>query len=274
EEEEKHIASADSTAVIPIVELVSSPEKNVRKRMRRAKMYETSLKGQSLPGTLPPEFANLLYLQNIDLTYNFLSGTIPVEWGSMEQATHISLIGNRITGSIPKELGNIRTLTYLFYSIFNRTVEDNLMSGVIPWELGNLASIEFLFLNSNYFTGELPASFANLTNVKQLRIQASGLEGPIPSTITLLSTLSDLRISDLKGPDTLCPPFSNKTSIEYLILRSCNLIGQLPESLASKSLKLVLVFLPFPQVFHVMNEISCYEISWTTIFISLVGNMM
>nr|GEY96266.1 probable leucine-rich repeat receptor-like serine/threonine-protein kinase At3g14840 [Tanacetum cinerariifolium] len=153
-------------------------------------------------------------------------------------------------------VGNIRTLTIL-------TVEDNLMSGVIPWELGNLASIEFLFLNSNYFTGELPASFANLTNVKQfrigsnkfsgkipdyigkwknltsLRIQASGLEGPIPSTITLLSTLLDLRISDLKGPDTLCPPFSNKTSIEYLILRSCNLIGQLPESFASKSLKLV-----------------------------------
>lgn len=215
-----------------------------------------SLKGQNLQGTLPKEFANLLYLQNIDLTYNFLNGTIPPEWGSMKLVRTICLIGNRITGSIPKEVGNISTLTYL-------TVEDNLMYGAIPEELGNLASMEVLFLNSNYFTGELPASFGNLTNMKQfrigsnnfsgkipdyigkwknltkLRIQASGLEGPIPSTITLLTNLSDLRISDLKGPDTLCPPFSNKTSFKYLILRSCNLIGQLPRSLAPGSLNLV-----------------------------------
>ncbi|KAJ9560727.1 hypothetical protein OSB04_005887 [Centaurea solstitialis] len=91
--------------------------------------------------------------------------------------------------------------------LFIRTVEDNLMSGRIPEELGNMSSIERLFLNGNYFTGELPPSFANLIN------------------------LTDLRISDLRGPDAPFPSFTQ--SFKYLILRSCNLIGELPENISS-----------------------------------------
>nr|XP_043618688.1 probable leucine-rich repeat receptor-like serine/threonine-protein kinase At3g14840 [Erigeron canadensis] len=212
-------------------------------------VFSVGLKGQSLQGILPPEFANLPYLQNLDLTRNYLNGTIPPEWGSMQQILEISLLANRISGSIPKELGNLNTLTTL-------DVRGNLMSGIIPAELGNLAKIEKLFLNSNYFTGELPASFSKLITMKEfqisanrlsgkipafigdwpslqsLRIQASGLEGPIPSSITLSESLTKLRISDLRGPDTLCPPIRNATPFEDLILRSCNLIGTLPKSLA------------------------------------------
>ncbi|KAI3769370.1 hypothetical protein L6452_00471 [Arctium lappa] len=215
-----------------------------------------SLKGQSLQGTLPPEFGKLRYLQNLDLTRNFLSGNIPPEWGSMEQILNISLLANRLNGSIPKEIGNLTTLTTF-------TVEDNLLSGRIPEELGNLSRIERLFLNSNYFTGEVPPSFANLitlkefrigdnnfsgkipnfiggwTRLQKLRIQASGLEGPIPPSITRLATLSDLRISDLRGPDALFPPFTNQ-SFDNLILRSCNLIGQIPNSLGSLAIDDVL----------------------------------
>ncbi|PKI54265.1 hypothetical protein CRG98_025325 [Punica granatum] len=39
--------------------------------------------GQSLQGTLPPDFVRLPYLQNLDLTRNYLDGTIPSEWSSM-----------------------------------------------------------------------------------------------------------------------------------------------------------------------------------------------
>ncbi|KAI7725901.1 hypothetical protein M8C21_007917 [Ambrosia artemisiifolia] len=138
-----------------------------------------------------------------------------------------------------------------------------MMSGIITEELGDLSSIERLFLNSNFFMGELPASFAKLTTMKEfrigannfsgkipdfigqwtslqsLRIQASGMEGPIPSSITLLQNLTDLRISDLRGPDSLCPPFSNTTLFRNLILRSCNLIGRLPEYLAPQNLNVL-----------------------------------
>ncbi|KAL4312993.1 hypothetical protein GQ457_01G003560 [Hibiscus cannabinus] len=205
------------------------------------------LKAQSLQGSLPKDLAKFPFLQEIDLTRNFLNGTIPPEWGSM-QLVNISLLGNRLTGSIPKELGNISTLTSL-------TTEFNQLSGPLPPELGNLPAIERMLLSSNNFTGELPETFANLTTLKDFRIsdnhftgkipsfiqnwtkleklviQASGLMGPIPSQIGALEKLTDLRISDLDGTDATFPPISSMKKLKILILRSCNLIGELPGSL-------------------------------------------
>ncbi|EOY13461.1 Leucine-rich repeat transmembrane protein kinase, putative [Theobroma cacao] len=92
------------------------------------------LKAQNLSGTLPPELVRLPFLQEIDLSRNYLNGTIPPKWGSM-QLVNISLLGNRLTGPIPKELANISTLTIL-------VVEENQLSGTLPAELGHLPSIE------------------------------------------------------------------------------------------------------------------------------------
>ncbi|GLT50958.1 hypothetical protein SLA2020_244110 [Shorea laevis] len=201
-----------------------------------------ALKGQNLTGTLPSELIRLAYLQNIDLSLNYLSGSIPAEWGSM-QLVKISLAGNRLTGSIPKEIGNISTLR-------NFTVGLNQLSGPLPLELGNLTHIENLHLTSNNFTGELPTTFAwltslqnfqigdnqftgripsfiqNWTNLTKLVIQASGLMGPIPN-ISALARLDDLRISDLNGTDQAFPAL-NGIAMRTLILRSCNIIGELP----------------------------------------------
>ncbi|CBI20137.3 unnamed protein product, partial [Vitis vinifera] len=192
------------------------------------------LKAQSLPGTVPKELVKLPYLQEIDLTRNYLYGSIPEEWGSTK-LVNISLLGNR--------------------TLVNLTVEFNQLSGVLPPELGNLSSIEKMHLTSNKFTGELPETFAKLTtlkdfrigdnnftgtipkliqnwtNLKKLVIQASGMSGPIPPEIGVLAKLSDLRISDLKGTEATFPPLSNMTNLNRLILRSCNLSGPLPDYL-------------------------------------------
>ncbi|XP_057958130.1 probable leucine-rich repeat receptor-like serine/threonine-protein kinase At3g14840 isoform X4 [Malania oleifera] len=224
------------------------------------------LKGQSLPGTLPKELVKLPYLQQIDLTRNYLSGTIPPEWGSLP-LVNISLLGNRLTGSIPKEIGSISTLESF-------VVEFNQLSGVIPRELGNLSSIKRLFLTSNNFTGELPGTFAKLTtlndfrisdnyftgsipnfiqnwaNLSRLVIQASGLEGPIPPGISLLEKITDLRISDLNGTEELFPPLSNAKNLKILVLRSCNIIGPLPEYLVDMVELKTLYFLN-PQFLYV-----------------------
>ncbi|BFG28986.1 hypothetical protein CerSpe_152600 [Prunus speciosa] len=202
------------------------------------------MKRQDLPGTLPKEMARLTYLKEIDLTRNYLSGTIPPEWGSLP-LVNISLLANRLTGSIPKEIGNITTLKSLDISM-------NKLSGVLPPQLGNLPLIERMLLTSNNFTGELPDTFGNLTTLKDFRvgdshfsgqipdfiknwtnlekllIQASGLTGAIPSGISHLTNLTDLRITDLSGPEAPFPPLGNMKSMKTLMLRSCNIIGQLP----------------------------------------------
>ncbi|CAH2053682.1 unnamed protein product [Thlaspi arvense] len=203
-----------------------------------------ALKAQSLQGTLPKELTGLPFLQEIDLTRNYLNGSIPPEWASLP-LVNISLLGNRITGRIPKEIGNITTLESF-------VVEYNQISGELPPELGNLPNIQRLFVSSNYLSGDIPSTFAKLTtltdvrisdnqftgtipdfiqnwtNLSKLVIQGSGLVGPIPSTIAPLRMLTDLRISDLNGPGSPFPPLKNMTSMKYLILRNCSLTGELP----------------------------------------------
>ncbi|XP_047310327.1 probable LRR receptor-like serine/threonine-protein kinase At1g53420 [Impatiens glandulifera] len=72
-------------------------------------------------------------------------------------------------------------------------------------------------------------------------VQASGLEGPIPNVISALTNMKDLRISDINGPESLFPPISNLKNLEILILRSCNLIGPLPDYLSTMPLQTLLV---------------------------------
>ncbi|PQQ21786.1 putative LRR receptor-like serine/threonine-protein kinase RFK1 isoform X1 [Prunus yedoensis var. nudiflora] len=179
-----------------------------------------ALKGYSLPGMLPPQLVKLPYLKEIDLSLNYLNGTIPGEWGAM-QLTRISLLVNRLSGEIPKELGNITTLTYL-------TLEANQFSGVVPPELGNLINLGTLMLSSNRLTGKLPVALARLRNLTDLEMHASGLQGPIPSNISLLSNLQELRISDIKGPQQGFPTLTKMTGLVRLVLRNCNISGEIP----------------------------------------------
>ncbi|CAI8593285.1 unnamed protein product [Vicia faba] len=216
------------------------------------------LKGQDLPGTLPPELTRLRYLQNLDLSRNYLNGTIPKQWGSMMSISKIALLGNRLTGSIPAEIANISTLQIL--ELWN-----NQMSGNLPPELGNLTQIQTLRLSSNNFSGELPATLAKLTTLLVFRIednqffgkipdyiqnwtslntlviQGSGLSGPIPSGISLLRNLTDLRISDLNGSEYApLPELDKMTSLKTLVLRNCNMSGKLYDNLGTiTSLKLL-----------------------------------
>ncbi|XP_058754557.1 probable leucine-rich repeat receptor-like serine/threonine-protein kinase At3g14840 isoform X2 [Vicia villosa] len=213
-----------------------------------------TLKGQNLPGTLPPGLTRLRYLQVIDLSRNYLNGTIPKEWGSMMNISKIALLGNRLTGSIPAEISNISTLQTL-------ELHNNQLSGKLPPELGHLTQIQTLQLSSNNFTGELPMTFVKLTalqefriednqfsgkipdyiqnwtNINALMIQGSGLSGPIPSGISLLRNLTDLRICDLDGyEDAPLPQLNSMTNLNTLVLRNCNISGELPGYLGTMTL--------------------------------------
>ncbi|KAK3424555.1 hypothetical protein EUGRSUZ_F01338, partial [Eucalyptus grandis] len=142
------------------------------------------LNEQSLSGTLPHRLSRLPFLENFDVTRNFLNGTIPTEWGSTK-LVNISVLGNRLTGPIPKELGNISTL-------FKLVVEINQLSGHLPPELGNLSQLHILHLSSNNFTGELPPRFAELTALQELRLSDNNFTGQIPDFIQNWTNLSRL----------------------------------------------------------------------------------
>nr|XP_007149541.1 hypothetical protein PHAVU_005G078900g [Phaseolus vulgaris]ESW21535.1 hypothetical protein PHAVU_005G078900g [Phaseolus vulgaris] len=211
------------------------------------KKEPSTLKEQNLQGTLPPDLYKLPYLREIDLSRNYLNGTIPTEWGSTKLDT-IALLGNRLTGSIPTGITNISTL-------LNLNLEANQLSGNLS-HLGSLTQIKRLLLSSNNFTGELPDTlaklsqltdfrirdnqfsgkipdfFQNLTNLTILHIEGNGFSGPIPSGISNLENLTDLRISDLRGSEpSPFPVLSKMKNLNKLILRNCNIIGDLPKDL-------------------------------------------
>ncbi|XP_052301151.1 probable LRR receptor-like serine/threonine-protein kinase At1g29720 isoform X4 [Populus trichocarpa] len=203
------------------------------------------LKDYSLPGRLPPELANLTYVQKIDFTRNYLYGTIPVEWASMKNLSFISLTANRLSGNIPRHLGRFTALTYL-------SLESNQFSGVVPPELGKLVNLKILILSGNKLVGTLPEELAQIKNLKDFRVSdnnlngivpefigswtqlqklvlyATGLQGPIPLSIFRLQKLSDLRIADMPGPEFQLPDVTIRR--DTLVLRNINLNGTIPEN--------------------------------------------
>ncbi|KAL8090903.1 putative LRR receptor-like serine/threonine-protein kinase RFK1 isoform X2 [Apium graveolens] len=245
-----------------------------------------TLKGLALPGVLPSELEMFPYLRKIDFAYNYLRGTIPLDWGSTTLQS-VSVLANRLSGEVPKELGNIATLTYL-------NLEANQFSGTIPPELGKLSRLENLILSSNRLTGSLPLTFAELTNLTDFRINdnnftgpipefiqswtrldrlemsATGLEGPIPSSISSLDNLTDLRITDIHGPIQRFPNLSISTNLIRLVLRNCNISGEVPTYIWKLEF-LELVDVSYNKlVGEIPNRIESKRLK----FLYLMGNML
>ncbi|RZC54369.1 hypothetical protein C5167_013221 [Papaver somniferum] len=204
------------------------------------------LKRLYLSGELPDEFANLPYLQELDLTVNYLYGSIPKAWKTLP-LVNLSLLANNVKGMIPNEIAEIITLEYLLLT-------DNQLEGPIPPELGKLTRLKGLALSGNNFTGTLPATFANLkdmidliagtnfsgkipdfignwTKLLRLDMRGTSMEGPIPSTIFRLKNLTTLRISDLKGPNMPFPDLRDMNSMQLLELRNCLIYGSIPSNI-------------------------------------------
>uniref|UniRef100_A0A803QF51 non-specific serine/threonine protein kinase n=1 Tax=Cannabis sativa TaxID=3483 RepID=A0A803QF51_CANSA len=216
--------------------------------------------GQDLDGKLPSSLWKLPHLKAINLERNFLSGPIPREW-NLSKLEILSISANNIHGPIPPYLGQITTLKYL-------GMETNMLFGTIPSELGNLVNLEYLNLNANNLTGQFPLALTNLPKLTTLRIssnyftgkmpefggwkqlqylemEASGFDGPIPSSLSSLNNLTEIRITDLNGQNSSnFPDLRNMTNLKKLMMRSCNLRGNIPTHINTFE-KLVVLDLSF-----------------------------
>ncbi|CAI9295010.1 unnamed protein product [Lactuca saligna] len=242
------------------------------------------VKKMNLNGIFPEEFANLTFLQEIDLTRNYIGGPIPASFSQLPLII-LSIGGNRISGSIPAQLANISTLEEL-------VVENNLLGGPLPPQLGRLSRLRRFVVSANNFTGTIPVSYGNLANLEQFRIdgstlsgripdfignwknltildmQGTSMSGPIPSTISLLKKLKSLRISDLTGSSsTPFPNMKNMTNVEDLILRNCFLTGPLPDYIDGGYNELKNIDLSFNQLNDSIPELFQF-IDFDTLFLN------
>ncbi|XP_028755433.1 probable LRR receptor-like serine/threonine-protein kinase At1g53430 [Neltuma alba] len=229
--------------------------------------------GLNLSGLLPSEFGFLTYLQELDLSHNYLNGSIPRSFARLPLVT-LRLTANAISGSIPNAFGEITTLEVL-------DLEDNLLEGTLPSSLGKLTQLRMLDLSGNNFLGAIPESFGNMkkleyisldgtnisgklpnfignwTQLQTMHLQGTSMEGPIPTTISHLTNLSSFMISDLHGPAIMrFPNLTNLKSLEYLVLRNCSIHDSIPNYIG-KMEKLYKVDLSFNKLTgKIPNSIS------------------
>ncbi|KAI3949264.1 hypothetical protein MKX01_031617 [Papaver californicum] len=178
------------------------------------------LKGLSLTGTLPEEFSNLPFLQEIDLSRNYLNGTIPKSWSALP-LTILSLLANSISGSIPKEIGDIITLLELNF-------QDNRLGGPLPPDLSKLKSLRRFRIDGTSISGKIPDFIGNWTNIGRLEMQGTSMEGPIPSAISLLKNLKTMDLSFNRLDGTIPDSLQQLEKLSFVFLTNNSLTGPTP----------------------------------------------
>ncbi|PRQ37438.1 putative protein kinase RLK-Pelle-LRR-XII-1 family [Rosa chinensis] len=239
-----------------------------------SKLQTLDLYGNQFSGSMPAAIFNLSALQVIDLKNNNLSGTIPHGVGDLPNLQILSLMGNNLNGLVPSTIFNMSTIRVISISSNNLSgsfptniglgfpniqefyASSNKLSGVIPKSISNASKLTGLDLGGNSFYGSIPSSLCASPNLERLVLESNNLTidkfTPEVNILSCLATLTKLRklwLSD--NPLNAMLPFSLgnlSTSLEYMILRNCNMSGKIPNDIGNLS---SLIFLDFG-----LNELS------------------
>ena len=154
--------------------------------VRAGNVRKLELAGNKLNGSIPEGiFADLPYLEVVNLADNVLSGAIPADVADLSSLMTLDLSRNGLTGSIPSELGGLSNLTTL-------NLSRNGLTGSIPTVLGNASSLANLNLAGNGLTGSIPTELGDLPNLIDLRVNDNSLSGTIPTEFTESGDLREL----------------------------------------------------------------------------------
>ncbi|KAJ9128737.1 hypothetical protein P3X46_034530 [Hevea brasiliensis] len=224
------------------------------------------LEMNSINGTIPVLLSQCHNLKTIRLNENQLTGNIPSQLGYLQrlEVLHLSInnltgaIRNQLLGEIPSELGRLRNIREFH-------VSENQLSGEIPYSIWNISSMVFLSLTHNNLTGKLPSDMGSaLPNLRMLYLARNRLEGILPSSLSNASRIQflDLSSNGFHGPIPLfggmkdllrliignnffhsttklnfqlIDSLKNCTRLQYLLIFSNQLAGQLPSSVANLS---------------------------------------
>ncbi|XVF83985.1 hypothetical protein PTKIN_Ptkin16aG0538600 [Pterospermum kingtungense] len=207
--------------------------------------------GNSIVGTIPAGFGNLINLETLDVTTNQLSGSIPSVIGTLQKLQEFHAGDNSLSGAIPTSLGNLTMLISLYLSgnnlqgkippILGRCanlivlgLSNNNLSGSIPSQIFGLSSLSiFLSLSSNRLTGVLPIEVGKLKNLGKLDISHNMLSGVIPSDLGNCLMLEVLLMGGNFFHGSIPSSFSALRGLASLDLSRNNLTDKIPEFLVT-----------------------------------------
>ncbi|XP_058096113.1 probable LRR receptor-like serine/threonine-protein kinase At3g47570 [Magnolia sinica] len=192
--------------------------------IRRRRVQVLNLQSKSLVGSLPPNIANLTFLEEINLQNNSFYGPLPQELGRLSRLQRLNLGNNSFGGGIPANLSSCSDLRVI-------TLIDNIFVGRIPAEFSSLSKLIRLHLPANNLTGIIPPSFGNLSSLTHLSLARNSLEGSIPEELGRITSLKFLQISQNELSGTIPSSLYNVSSIYFFSVASNKLYGRLPPHL-------------------------------------------
>ncbi|WMV56486.1 hypothetical protein MTR67_049871 [Solanum verrucosum] len=203
----------------------------------------------------------LFHLQRLNLSgNNFSNSHISPKFGRFSSLTYLDLSHSSFSGQIPSEISHLSKLQSLglsggdFPSFLD--AELRLPSHDFKLLLQNLTQLRELDLSDVNISSTIPLNFSS--HLTTLRLEGTGLKGIIPESIF---HLSNLQVLDLDGNNELSGNFPKTkwnsssslvelylgkvnfygnllpeslgylTSLQLLVLGSCNLSGPIPTSL-------------------------------------------
>ncbi|KAL3576325.1 hypothetical protein D5086_021608 [Populus alba] len=151
------------------------------------------LEDYDLPGRLPPELANLTYVQNMSVESNQFSGVVPPELGKLVNLKTLILSGNKLVGTLPEALAQIKDLK-------DFRASDNNLNGTVPEFIGNWTQLQKLSLEANQFSGTIPSQLGDLVNLTDLFLSGNKLNGSVPDSFFKTDKKIDVSYNNFSLP--------------------------------------------------------------------------
>ncbi|KAK4352305.1 hypothetical protein RND71_027823 [Anisodus tanguticus] len=151
-------------------------------------LFYLNLSNNALEGTLP-SFDNLLKLEVLDLSHNFLLGELPPTLRQNNTSlAHLVLSNNNFHGEVMPQFSNMSNLAYLH-------LQNDGFTGVLPAALLNLPVLKVMDISGNYMSGVIPDYFPLFPNLAILLLARNQFHGIIPVSLCQMQKLHILDLS-------------------------------------------------------------------------------
>nr|XP_011463085.1 PREDICTED: probable LRR receptor-like serine/threonine-protein kinase At1g14390 [Fragaria vesca subsp. vesca] len=183
-----------------------------------------TLVGLGLWGPLPAKINRFWYLEQLNISSNFISGSVPASLASMKNLRSINLADNMFNGSVP-DLKGLALLEEI-------NLGNNHIGPAFP-SLGN--SLVSLILRNNSVRSQIPKMLTGFDQLQQLDLSYNNFVGPIPSFLFSLPSLQYLNLAQNQLTGALSVNTTCSAKLQVVDVSQNLLIGVLPSCIGSKS---------------------------------------
>ena len=183
---------------------------------------EVNLSVHSPFGVTKEEIQGEWRVVEISLTENNLVGNLPSEIGGLDKLTYFNVKHNNLTGEIPASIGNWKDIEILYFA--GRSADDLNSNPNHQYHPGKSNH------NANVFSGEFPDVWANFSKLREFQLTGSTITRMFYESIGNCAELRYIVAAfNEQLEEELPASLSNLTKLQWLILRSNSMQGELPD---------------------------------------------